>query len=260
MRYSWLTFSTCLYYKSSSRSLGGGVRSDYVVDMACVNLERLFKLFPGCFVVLYYNTGVPVHFLEKAKQFQRLIMVFCESKDLRTPMLGRLSEFDVRRTDWTVTLDIHDDLRHRGMHDVLDYIRSLPRTFPTSFDTIRHASWNLSQWDDAPGIQRVRRHLGAGFNSMPDAAGFMVHKSAPKVPIEPILTTVGRSVEYVDDEIVLFRWLSHIDRTCVDKCAPAFKEIDLDMGGIEILDKTPSCANEAKGYADEVWVVDGRRR
>ena len=267
MEYKWLTISTSLYYAPSSKALGCSIPPDYVVDMGLTNVKRLGTLFPGCTIVLYYGTGVPIQFLDRVRALKNMIMVFCDSKDLRMPMLGRLSEFDVRRSDWTVTFDIHDDLRHWRVQPVIHYIQHLQHLQRTKsspvFKPVRHASWKISDSYGTDGkvlpehrvsISRVQSSVpNLSGNFFPDASGCMVHRTAPKVAIEPLFSTLKGAYRYTDDEIILYRWLSKMNAAYVEPHAPKFVETDFDMGGVEIVDKKMSSVQEAKSYADEIW-------
>ena len=252
--YDWLTLVTGVYYTQSMVALGGSVRPDCIIDMGYANLRRLARRFPGSTIVVYYGQGVPKDFLDRVRVLKGIVMVlvFCDVEDLRAPMLGRIAELDVRRTEWTVTFDVHDDVRHRKMQPVLDYISALPRDAPTH--PIRCASWKVSLARFGHGQPAYIRHLKAEWdgNDIVDAAGFMVHQSAPTVPVEPFCT-LGRTYQYSDDEIVLLRWLARLDTGCVDRGAAKFAEVDLSMSGIAILDK--SSASDPRAYADEVWTL-----
>ena len=248
--YDWLTLVTGVYYTQSTVALGGGVRPDYIIDMGYANLRRLTRRFPGSTIVVYYGQGVPEDFLDRVRALKGIVMVFCDVEDLRAPMLGRIAELDVRRTEWTVTFDVHDDVRHRKMKPVLDYISALPRDAPTH--PIRCASWKVST--STFGEPAYIRHMKAEWDGddIVDAAGFMVHQSAPTVPVEPFCT-LGRTYQYGDDEIVLLRWLARLDADCVDHGAAKFAEVDLSMSRLAILDKSP--ASDPRAYADEVWTL-----
>lgn len=245
MAFSWLTFSTAVYYRPGQTVLGGSVSPDYIVDFGLSNIKRLMRTFPGCTLVLYYNRSCPQVFLQRLSSVKKgnVVLVFCDEPDLRAPMLGRVEELNLRRSEWTITFDIHDDIRHQSK--ALNYIRSLPRQhveYP-----IRYAEWKINECKDEY-VERMRTH-GDVF---PDAAGFMVHKSAPRdTPIAPRIA-MGQHYQYGDDEIVLKLWLS--DKKGLTHHAPAFCETNIDLSGVEILDKSP--CEKPRDFADEVWTFE----
>lgn len=257
--YSWLTFVTGVYYQPTERLDGRTqathVTSDHVIDMGFANLQRLLRLFPGCTVVVCYGASVPAQFLRRLRRKTGIVLVFCAAAEVRAPMLGRLAELDKRRSEWTVTLDVHDDVRRQAT--VLEYIRRLPRDGVGR--PVRCATWRLSKATDGAYVRHMRAQWDG--DEFVDAAGVMVHRSAPAVPIAP-LCSLGRPYQYGDDELVLLRWMAALDgegndagvNAFVDAKAPHFVELDLRLTGLEILDKRAS--HRPEQYALEVWTMN----
>lgn len=251
----WLTFSTAVYYRESSCPLGGGLCPEHILDFGLRNVNNVLDTFRECQVVIYYNSGVPVSFLQRVRALSRVILVYVDMDDLRAPMLGRLAELDVRRTEWTVTLDIHDDIRHPRMRPIVEVIASLPRNDQV-VQPVRLSTWRAGGYI-SEYISRMTREFGC-FDICPDAAGVMIHQSAPKVDIEP-LCDLQRPYCYGDDEVILMRWLGKLygDWTAsaeIKLHKYRFVELDLDLSNVRILDKRPSSA--CSEYASEVWKVD----
>ena len=245
--YSWLTFAVGVYYQPSEQRDATHVTSDHVVDLGLANLRRLLRLFPGCTVVVYYGASVPAQLLRRLWRTRGVVLVFCADTEARAPMLGRLAELDVRRSEWTVTLDVHDDVRRQAA--ALEYIRRLPRCDDVD-RPVRCATWRLSEATDGAYVQHMRTQWGG--DEFVDAAGVMVHCSAPAVLIAP-MCALGRPYQYGDDELVLLRWMAALGAHRVDRTAPHFVELDLRLSGVEILDKRAS--RNPEQYAHEVWTI-----
>lgn len=251
-QFNWLTFSVALYYIPTKGHLvlGNSYPGNVIVDAGFKNIKCLWNEFPGCTVVLYYGKGVPKAFLHQLidlSSTHRLVLVFVKSADPRAPMIGRVAELDMRRSEWTVLMDINDDLNN--MPRTVHYIKNkLEVGMQSCMPSVRYSCW--------PNDKRKI-----------DACGFMVHRSAPQAPsilsVKSICQTkFGRGVFYAtnsrqhrmsDDEIVLRKWVEQLPRHFYLNNLPRIPEFDLNMTGALILEKHPSKVPE--DYADEIFSV-----
>lgn len=242
--FPWLTFSVALFYVPSHKVCSAP--PDIIVDFGCKNLQRLSRMFPGCNLVVYYNTSTPEQFLKEMLKLGA-VLVFCDSPDPRAPCFGRVAELDVRRSKWTVLFDMQDDVRTKSVRAGLRKVRELA----SDGRSILATKWTAtnSNWREEDRL-RFEREL-PGVREYFDAAGLAVSESAPSLGAQRLIREMGRPYEYGDDEIIIARSLAAIDPTLVDHGVSFGEVASFDLSGVRILDKT--APEHPSRYGHEVW-------
>lgn len=176
---------------------------------ALQNIKFLLKTYPSCYITLYYDHTTPRKFLEHINHETRVTLVFVKHSVGQSVMLSRFLRFDTPKTEWTFTLDIHEEL------PLPQHSKMLRDCIPRDDFTIAVLWWppdktNFCSRDD---FYRKRNPC-----VVLDAGGIGLHRKHSLGKITPYIHEFLRKnhYEYGDDEKVFDRFLKKKHPTWYD--------------------------------------------
>jgi hypothetical protein len=218
------------------------------------NIKILKQMFVGLNIVLYYDHTVSEDFLRHAKAVGGVRLIFVRHAIGKGIMLSRLVHLDVRPTEYTVMIDIHNELPQQRCFNVA-VESSLKRT---------ENGEDFLQLMCAPYAAHLAKAVYGPDRFPPlviDAGGVGISQNARmKSTVEDEISTFLNEYTYTygDDEWVLDKWVSHTypgwfkgGHTEV-QLVPSDGENDMDLGGLIVLDPRPVGIHRGEGFSDEV--------